>query len=113
MMKIAVLGYGLIGRERIQALRDLRGSGFAIDPIAVYDPHCPRPGGEADLVWMDSLEAVAGLKPDWVIVAAPHNTAVELVAKVLPWSARVLMEKPFGRSLAEAQGLASAVRDQD
>lgn len=113
MMKIAVLGYGLIGRERVQALCDLRGEGFAIDPIAVYDPYCHPPGGEAGLVWLDSLEAVAGLKPDWVIVAVPHDTAVDLVARVLPWGVKVLMEKPLGRSSAEARWLASAVRNDE
>ena len=53
---------------------------------------------------------MSALKPDWVIVATPHDIAVELVEQILPWGSRILMEKPFGRSLSEAQCLASQIR---
>jgi len=110
-VKVVVLGYGLIGKERIRALVDLRAAGCPLDTIGVFDPHVASAATAApDVVCLQSFEAVADLKPDWVIVAAPHDAAVELISLILPWGCRVLMEKPFGRSVSEARLLASHIR---
>ena len=54
------------------------------------------------------LADVRAFKPDWVVIATPHDTATQLCVEALGWGGRVLMEKPFGRSLAEAEKLAAA-----
>jgi predicted dehydrogenase len=51
------------------------------------------------------MDELLGCGPDLVIVATPHGTAGELVTAALRGGARVLMEKPLGRSVAEANEL--------
>lgn len=115
-MNVAVLGYGLVGKERIRALHQLRGAGCPIETLAVYDPHATkdrvafeREGG----VWLDSLEDVEAVDPDWVIVATPHDVAIELVERFLARGSGILLEKPLGRSLAEAQHISSKLKVGD
>jgi predicted dehydrogenase len=103
-MKIAVVGYGAIGHERVKALQQLRKEGYPIDKIRVYDPNAK----EGDIVdfypsWID-LEKD---NPDFVIVATPHDVAVEIVKEVLSWdsASKILMEKPFGRNWTDAKSI--------
>jgi predicted dehydrogenase len=109
-MKVGVLGYGLIGKERVQALQQLRAEGSPMDLIAVCDPYAAGEKeslGKGGVVWCPTLEEMLALALDWVIVASPHDVAVAAVEKILPTGVKVLMEKPFGRSFAEAQRLAA------
>lgn len=115
-MKVAVLGLGLIGRERLKALCGLRDEENLVSEIGVCDPFAKEAEtgiANSGASWIDSIESLAGFKPELVIVATPHDTAVSLVETLLPTGTRVLMEKPFGRSLAEAERLASLMRYED
>ena len=109
-MKIAVLGFGLIGGERVRAAARLRDEEKLVSAIAVFDPFVADAQVQAEAIgaqWCASLEEVRSFAPDWVVIATPHDTAEGLCAQVLGWGANVLMEKPFGRSLAEAEKLAA------
>ncbi|HEV7866416.1 MAG TPA: Gfo/Idh/MocA family oxidoreductase, partial [Chthoniobacteraceae bacterium] len=78
--------------------------------IAVFDPFAAgeRAGAEAlGVQWCGTLEDVRSFSPDWVVIATPHDTAAQLCPHVLDWGVNVLIEKPFGRSLAEAEQLAA------
>lgn len=113
-MKVVVIGYGLIGRERVRALVRLRDEDGLVAAFGVCDPFAPaeRVTVEAlGAVWCASLEEVRAFAPDWVVIATPHDAAEQLCAEVLGWGVRVLMEKPFGRSLAQAEALAAHARD--
>lgn len=115
-MNVAVLGFGLIGRQRVQALRNLRAAGCPIEIIGVHDPFLEEKATLVDgegPVWLDSLADVESLAPDWIIVSTPHDVAVGLVERFLPLRCRILMEKPFGRSLQEAEGLFRQLRFPD
>ncbi len=106
-MKVVVVGYGLIGRERVSALRQLKEKDSNLD-WAVCDPFLPKEQETIEKAgggWFGSYEAMAAWKPDWIIIATPHDTAEKLAAESLALGARVLMEKPFGRSLEEAERL--------
>ncbi|MEP6669089.1 MAG: Gfo/Idh/MocA family oxidoreductase [Chthoniobacter sp.] len=109
-MKVAVIGYGLIGRERVRALVRLREEGI-VSSFAVHDPFAAAEQAKVEGLggaWCAALADVRAYQPDWVVIATPHDTAVELCIEVLGWAERVLMEKPFGRSLAEAEKLRAA-----
>ena len=106
-MKVVVVGYGLIGRERVNALRQMQKSDGNI-AWAVCDPFLSKEqeaiessGGQ----WFQSYQAMAEWKPDWVIIATPHDAAESLTAESLGLGSRILLEKPFGRSLVEAERL--------
>lgn len=112
-MIVAVLGYGLIGRERVQALLALQAEGRPIERILLFDPALAGAAPPNPVECVNVLEQIAAAKPDWIIVATPHDTAAEILPSVLPWGSRVLVEKPLGRSLNEARALTAQTRFPD
>jgi len=105
-MKLLVVGSGLIGAQRIQALTKLP----AVSEIVVFDPKLPegtKVSAKAEAV--NELSAFAN-KYDAAVVATPHDTAVELLPKVFQLAPAVLVEKPLGRTAAEAEHLIAAAR---
>jgi predicted dehydrogenase len=115
-MTIAVIGYGLIGRERVKALDELHKQGFPVDRILVFDPDAFRstiPSLPEIAAPVHSLRQAISCDPSLVIIATPHDTAVELLREILPSAARVLLEKPLGRSLEEANSIISELRSPD
>ena len=107
-MKVVIIGFGLIGRERYNALRELQHVGFPINEIGVYDPYIPEENKyNSGIIWFESLKEIEENNPDWVIVCTPHDVAVEIVKIVSKWACSILMEKPFGRNYKEALELDS------
>jgi predicted dehydrogenase len=105
-MKLLVVGSGLIGAQRIQALTKLP----AVSEIAVFDPKLPegtKPSQKATVV---NEQAAFSKKYDATIVATPHDTAVELLPKIFPLAPNVLVEKPLGRTGAETENLIAAAK---
>lgn len=108
MTRVALVGLGLIGGERLEAIETLRRQGRPVAIAGVFDPDRTK---SADAVARTGataaadLAALASLQPDWFIVATPHDTAVEILPALLATGARVLVEKPLGRSLPEAEAL--------
>ena len=103
-MKILVAGAGLIGAQRIQAFTKLA----AVTEIVVFDPKVSEGTKlSAKAVAVNKRAAFAG-RYDAAVVATPHDTAVELLPKVFPIAASVLVEKPLGRTGAEAESLIAA-----
>jgi predicted dehydrogenase len=115
-MTIAVLGYGLIGKERVKALHDLHRRGFPVERVLVFDPQVFQAKGPLlpeIATAISSLEQVLSCNPSLVIVATPHDAAVKLLHEILPSSTRVLVEKPLGRCLEEAFSIASKISSDD
>lgn len=103
-MKVLVTGAGLIGAQRIQALTKLA----AVSEIAVFDPKVPE-GTKLSAKAKAVNEASAFRNPcDAAVVATPHDTAVALLPQVFPLARFVLVEKPLGRTAAEAETLIAA-----
>jgi predicted dehydrogenase len=57
---------------------------------------------------LPDLGALRAAEPDIVFVATPHDVAVDTLREVLPTRAKVFVEKPLGRSGAEARTLTVA-----
>ena len=108
----AVLGYGLIGRERVEALLALRTDGCPIQRILLFDPALAEQAADvpAGVELVRGIEQIESAKPDWIMVATPHDTAAEILTRILPWGSRVLVEKPLGRSLEEARTIVARTR---
>ncbi len=106
----AIIGAGLIGGKRAQALKKL---GHAI--VSVYDPDSARAqklAGEFDAEVAASLEAVCkNAKIDAVVIAATHNVLTEISIAALKAGKHVLVEKPAGRNPAELERLLAAAKD--
>lgn len=107
MTSVLVVGAGLIGSHRLEALNRLGTSGFNIDVVGVVDP---RPRDELQVPervgHYRNLHDGLGMGPEWVIVATPHDAAIGAVASSMNAGANVLVEKPLGRTAAEARALA-------
>jgi len=106
-MKVAIIGFGSIGHERYNALLQLQQEGLNLEKVGIYDPYYT---GNFENFRYNSLKEVEKDHPDWVIVATPHKTAVEMVKNVIPWECNILMEKPFGTTLWKANHITSMLR---
>lgn len=104
---VAVIGCGLIGTRRARAAAAHAGTRLC----AVVDPDRAR----ADAVAGSACRAVADWRHavqlddvDIVVVSTPNGQLAEIVTGALEAGRHVLMEKPMGRNLAEAQRMADA-----
>jgi predicted dehydrogenase len=105
-ISVALVGYGLIGQQRHDALRELRAEGLPVAVIGYFDPFASA--SDVDVPRFDSMDAVVAARPDLVVVAVPHDVAVGVTTSLLEAGLDVLMEKPMGRGLEEADALAAA-----
>src|SRR5262249_35549089 len=111
LTRVALVGLGLIGRERLVALEALRREGRSVTVIGVLDPDPVRLSHAAELSGATvaaDLDSLITLDPDWFMVATPHDAAGNVVPRLLATGARVRVGKPTGRSLVEAERLAQA-----
>jgi len=106
MKAVAIVGVGLIGNERLKAITTLIKRGLDVRVKGLLDPV----EKDVDLIAIacgavvySGIEALIAAAPDLVVVAIPHDVAVETSCKLLRANINVLLEKPFGRSIDEAQ----------
>ncbi len=105
-MKLLVVGSGLIGAQRIQALTKLT----TVSEITVFDPKVPEGTKLSAKATAASENAAFAKKYDAAVVATPHDTAVELLPKIFPLAPAVLIEKPLGRTSAETENLIATAK---
>jgi len=98
-LRVAVVGLGLIGRRRAEALGRIAGATLA----ATVDPAPAAP--VADAPHYAALAQVPRDAFDAAVVAVPHDRAVALAAEVLAAGRPVLVEKPLGVCAADARHL--------
>lgn len=107
-VKVAIIGMGLIGQERLLAVKKLLSKGRKIEICGIYDPYCKKRAEiekEFKVEFLDHLDSVYDHSPSWILIAVPHDRAVELVKQSLKKGFNVLVEKPLGRSIEEAEML--------
>ena len=97
-MRIAVVGHGLIGRQRAAAIHAIEGASLAatVDPAVAGDGTVPH---------YTSLDDLPPSAYDAAVVAVPHDVAGLLVTRILEAGKPVLTEKPLGTSGHEARCL--------
>jgi predicted dehydrogenase len=106
-LRVGIVGCGLIGRKRAEALGtdELIGT-FDIAPDAAAALVAER-GGRA----CTSVEQLLELAPDVVVVATLHRDLPELACSALAAGAHVLVEKPAGISVADVDRIANAAEE--
>jgi len=106
-LRVAIVGCGLIGRKRAEALPD------ADELIAVHDVSTEAAAslaGDFGCPADETLEGLLERRPDVVIVAATHNQLPPISIAALEAGAHVLVEKPAGISVADIDRVADAAR---
>jgi predicted dehydrogenase len=110
-MKVAIIGYGRIGRVHAAAVR----AEPDVERLAICDPAVATPeastiaGGTP--VYGDVDTMLAALHPDVVHVCTPPATHAMLAARALRAGARVYVEKPMALTSEECGRLAAALRN--
>jgi predicted dehydrogenase len=102
---VGVVGCGLIGRKRVEALgaNDTFVGCTDIDPSAAAALAADH-GGAA----CADLGELLSLSPDVIIVATSHDQLTPLGCRVLEAGAHLLVEKPAGLGSAEIRSLVAA-----
>ena len=95
-MRVAIVGCGLIGRKRAEALSD------EDELVATYDP--AQTFGPA----VESRDALLATRPDVVVVATTHDQLAENAIAALEAGAHVLVEKPAGIGTEQIAAVAAA-----
>jgi predicted dehydrogenase len=101
-MRVGIVGCGLIGRKRAEALRPqdrLVGCADVVSEAA--ESLASEFGGRA----CADLEELLELEPEVVIVATSHDRLAALAAEALDGGAHVLVEKPAGLGSAQVEEL--------
>ena len=101
-LKVGVIGCGLIGNKRVEALD-------ATDVVvAVFDVDASKAAAmaqQAGAVAAGSIDEVLAERPDVVVVAATHDQLAPITAASLRAGADVLVEKPGGVSAGQIEEL--------
>jgi predicted dehydrogenase len=109
MIRIGFIGAGLIGKERVRAAKMLMQAGYPLQPVGVLDSFAPdttEVAGSIGTTRCFDFDGLLEAKPDWVVVATPHDVSAALCIQLLRAGVRVLVEKPMGRDLREAEEIA-------
>lgn len=107
MMRVLIVGYGLIGKTRAKAALALAKK-LEVELAGTVDP-TPRPGDElGDVPHFASLEAAPRSSYDAAVVAVPHHLAKPIALELFAQGKPVLLEKPLGLDRTEAAVIANA-----
>jgi predicted dehydrogenase len=109
-LRTAVIGCGLIGTRRAEqaAANEASSLAMAVDSSeALAREVAGRFGGEWGIDWRD---AVKRPDVDVVVVSTPNAYLRDVAVAALENGKHVLIEKPMGRDLAEAEMLADVAR---
>ena len=106
-LRVAVIGCGLIGAKRAEALTP------DDELIACYDVSQEageRLAGQYGAVAAASVEELLALAPEVVVVATVHDQVARLSRQALEAGAHVLVEKPAGVSVSQIEALIECQR---
>jgi predicted dehydrogenase len=112
MIRILVIGHGLIGKQRARAIDALsRDPSIAklggVRLAGTVDPQ-PRPadsyGGAPHFASLDEVDPSSF---DAAVIAIPHHLIAGVAARILGLRKPTLLEKPLGLNLAEAEKIAA------
>jgi predicted dehydrogenase len=97
-MNAAIIGCGLIGKKRADALAGLRLVACADRDVERARALAGRAGARASADWRPIVDAA---DVDLVIIATPHDALAEIALAAVRAGKHVLVEKPAARSAGE------------
>ena len=112
MIRLAFIGTGWIGRNRLEAML---ATGKA-EAVAICDPNPEMADGARRLApdaTVCSLDEALAMKPDGVVIATPSALHADQCIKAIKSGAAVFCQKPLGRNAAEVEAVLDAARSAD
>ena len=109
-MKVSIIGCGLIGKERISAVKkisELTGNMF---DVSVFDPNINalnKVKEKFDVQTYSNVDDILGNNPNWVFICTPHDAVLPTIKQAFSIGSNVLVEKPLGRTLKECEEILS------
>lgn len=104
MIRIAIAGIGLIGREHAKRVIDLSGAELCAIADPMVDP--AQASREWDCpVYAGIDELLGATRPDGLILATPNALHAEQAKQAIAARIPVLVEKPLAHSLADAKAI--------
>lgn len=100
-VRVAVVGLGLIGRQRVEALQRITG----VRLVATIDPGVSPERGETGVPHHRAVAELPIDSYDCAVVAVPHDVAVGVARQLLGSGRPILIEKPLGVSGTDAREL--------
>ncbi len=98
-MRVALIGAGYFGQFHIDAWQRAAGA----DLVAIVEHDTARAAAAGVPVYADARDMVAAQRPDIIDIASPPATHAALIALLAPFCPNLICQKPFCRSLAEAE----------
>ena len=103
MNSFLIIGYGMIGKERLRALMKINVQfNFICD---IFDPHVDSNtevvNENLHINFLKDKKQLLFKKYDLVIISTPHNMSKEYASMFLDKNIDILIEKPFGRNSNE------------
>lgn len=109
MTNVALVGFGAVAEKHLEVFRELGATvGAACNRSKVGRARAVAAG--IPRTYEDPLVMVEREKPDALLLTASVLSLGELAARLMPCGVPILLEKPPGTSLAEAESLAVMAR---
>lgn len=105
-MNILVIGAGLIGRERISAIKKISinfSLKFNINVVDTNEKILKKVKDDFNVSTNINLEEELNKNPDWIFICTPHSIASNLLKESFNYSKNILVEKPLGRNIEECE----------
>jgi predicted dehydrogenase len=113
-LKILIVGAGLIGKDRITALKKIS-SNYSMElDITVVDKNeklLDEIKDEFKLQVNNNFNDELVNNPDWIFICTPHSVAPDLLIDSFNYCKNILVEKPLGRNLEECNKILEAKSD--
>jgi predicted dehydrogenase len=113
-MKIGLIGAGLIGQERIRALKKIQKNINHLNFVGFFDESKEvslKISIEHSLTSYNSINELLAQDLDWVFIAVPHNQVKQIAINSIESGANIFVEKPLGISLAETNFIISKSKE--
>ena len=108
-IRVGIIGCGLIGQKRAQAL----GSARLVACADVVEARATRVAGASGAaVYTEWRELIASPDVDMVVVSTLHDTLAEITLAAVQAGKHVLVEKPGARSAAELEPVMRAAAER-
>ena len=105
--RVALVGYGAVATKHIEVFRDLGAEICASCNRSEAKRELARTAGGIERTYPDHMEMVGREKPDAVLITANVLSIFELARDLIPLGIPILVEKPAGTSLKQAEEMAA------